>query len=210
MPPQVNFSCEDIVNEGFNIVRKEGLQGLSARSVARNLKSSTQPIYRAFDSMQQLEQVVLEKIKEYAAEYMLQGEETEKPFLSIGLRYVQFAREEKELFKLLYLSESAKGALFDSNIGPFHKLLDRMKADQHLQGLDETRLQRILQNMTIFTHGLTTLLWSNSLQYSKDSIRTILEQMGRTVIEWEWYQQLKTEEQAGRECEDIFSACEKP
>ncbi len=62
MPPQVNFSCEDIVNEGFNIVRKEGLQGY-ARSVARNLKSSTQPIYRAFDSMQQLEQVVLEKIK---------------------------------------------------------------------------------------------------------------------------------------------------
>ncbi len=102
-----------------------------------------------------------------------------------------------------------KELFFDSNIGPFHKLLDRMKADQHLQGLDETRLQRILQNMTIFTHGLTTLLWSNSLQYSKDSIRTILEQMGRTVIEWEWYQQLKTED---KQAENVktSSACEKP
>lgn len=203
MPPQVNFSREDILNEAFQIVRKEGLQGLSARSVAQNLKSSTQPIYRAFDSMQQLEQAVLNKVKDYAVEYMLRGAETEEPFLNIGLRYVQFAREEKELFKLLYLSENAKGS-FDSITGPFHKLLDRMKSDQHLQGLDEARLRRILQNMAIFTHGVTTLIWSNSLEYSDEPVRAMLEQMGRIVIEWEWYQQLNIQEQASREIKEKF------
>ena len=79
-----------------------------------------------------------------------------------------------------------------------------MRFDQHLQGLDEARLRRILQNMAIFTHGVTTLIWSNSLEYSDESVRAMLEQMGRIVIEWEWYQQLNIREQASREIKEKF------
>lgn len=200
MPPQVNFSRETIVSEAFEIVRKQGLQGLSARSMARRLKSSTQPIYREFESMQQLEQTVLKKVKEYAVEYMLQGEETEEPFLNIGLRYVQFAREEKELFKLLYMSENS-GESFQAITGPFHQLLERMKTDQHLQGLDEASLPGILQKMAIFTHGLTTLVWANSIPYSEERIRALLHEMGRVVIEWEYHHQQKTQENECKETE---------
>jgi AcrR family transcriptional regulator len=73
MPPQVSFPKNVILNEAFEIVRQEGLQALTARKIAQNLKSSTQPIYRAFQSMKDLETAVIDKAKAYAVNYLLEG-----------------------------------------------------------------------------------------------------------------------------------------
>jgi AcrR family transcriptional regulator len=189
MPPQVNFSKEQILNEAFEIVRKEGLSALSARRIAQNLKCSTHPIYRAFQSMKELETAVIEKAKEYAITYLLQGDDTQEPFLNIGLQYFRFAQEEKELFKLLYLSGRISGNF--ENMGTlFEFLLDRMKEDSHLQGLSDASLKRIGTNMWIYTHGLITLTYGASLENAEEFVRNCLHQMGRAVIEWEHSHQL--------------------
>lgn len=199
MPPQVNFSKEQILNEAFEIVRKEGLSALSARRIAQNLKCSTHPIYRAFQSMKELETAVIEKAKEYAITYLLQGDDTQEPFLNIGLQYFRFAQEEKELFKLLYLSGrirvSFENRVRFENMGAlFEFLLDRMKQDSHLQGLSDASLKRIGTNMWIYTHGLITLTYGASLENAEEFVRDCLFQMGRTVIEWEHYHQNRSVE----------------
>lgn len=187
MPPQINFSKEQILNEAFEIVRKEGLEILSARRIAQNLKCSTHPIYRAFQSMKELETAVIEQAKEYATTYLLQGDDTQEPFLNIGLQYFRFAQEEKELFKLLFLSGRISGS-FENMGALFEFLLDRMKQDSHLQGLSDSSLKRIGTNMWIYTHGLITLTYGASLENAEEFVRDRLFQMGRTVIEWEQYQ----------------------
>lgn len=186
MPPKVNFSREEILNEAFEIVRKEGLQALSARKIAKNLHSSPQPIYREFDSMKQLEEEVIARAGEYAVAYFLQNEEGEEPFLQIGLRYVRFALEERELFQLLYMTEHGKDCFAEVN-PPFDGLLERMKQDQHLKDLDETVLKRILQHISIFTHGLSTLIYAGALSPSEEFIRESLNHMGSALIGWEQY-----------------------
>ena len=193
MPPQVNFSKEQILNEAFEIVRKEGLEVLSARRIVQNLKCSTHPIYRAFQSMKELETAVIEKAKEYAITYLLRGDNTQEPFLNIGLQYFRFAQEEKELFKLLYLSGRVGGSF--ENMGyPFEFFLDRMKQDPHLQGLGDASLKRIGTNMWIYTHGLITLTYGTSLENAEEFVHDCLFQMGRTVVEWEHYHQNRSVE----------------
>ena len=187
MPPKVNFSREEILNEAFEIVRKKGLHALSARRIAKNLNSSTQPIYREFESMKQLEAEVIARAREYAVAYFLRNEEGEEPFLSIGLRYVKFAQEEQELFRLLYMSKHGQGGFSVLNT-PFEALVERMKEDQHLKALDETALERILKHVAIFTHGLTTLIHAGALPPDEASVRESLFHMGRVLIEWEHYQ----------------------
>lgn len=187
MPPKVNFSREEILNEAFEIVRQEGLQALSARRIAKNLHSSTQPIYREFESMKQLEAEIIARAGEYAVAYFLRNEKGEEPFLSIGLRYVSFALEEKELFQLLYMSEHGKGCFSILN-SPFDLLLERMKQDPHMKALDEAALKRILKHIGIFTHGLTTLIHAGALPPSEESVRENLYHMGQVLIEWEHYQ----------------------
>lgn len=191
MPPQVNFSKEDILNVAFEIVRQNGLESLTARNIAWKLNSSTQPIYRAFDSMKDLEIAIIDRAKEFGISYLLQQDEKHPPFLSIGLQYLRFAWEEKELFKLLYLSGRIE-MNFEHLSYPLNVFLERMIQDPYLQGLDEAQLRQIFTLMWIFTHGLTTLASVDSARYSETFILDCLHQMGRIVIEWE-HQQRKGE-----------------
>jgi AcrR family transcriptional regulator len=186
MPPPINFSQDTILNEAFEIVRKEGLQALTARKIAQNLNCSTQPVYSAFGSMQELQDVVLKKAKAYAIGYLLQGQQNEEPFLAIGLQYFRFAQDEQELFNVLFLSPHTKDPEQDIFTPPL--LVERMKLDPHLQKLDEPTLQRLLSNMWIYTHGLATLSLASAQSYSEEFARERLLQVGEILITWELLQ----------------------
>ena len=102
MPPKTNFKKEKIMQIAFEILRKEGLGALSARKIAMNLKCSTRPVYTAFSSMTELQDAVIDMALQYAMKYFQQNNDcTGSPFLNMGIQYFRFAREEKELFKLL-------------------------------------------------------------------------------------------------------------
>ena len=192
MPPQINFSQEQILQVAFELVRQEGLKALSARLIAQKLKCSTHPIYRAFQSMQELEKAVIEKVKGYAIEYLLQENEAEEPFLNIGLQYFHFAQTETEFFKLLFLEGRMKNSPEQTGL-PFLPMLARMRQDPHLQGLSEASLKRIGRDMWIFTHGLITLLHGIELEHAEEFVRNSLVKMGQTLIEWEHFQRIKAD-----------------
>jgi len=185
MPPKVNFTKERILQQSFEIVRKEGLGTLSARKIALNLHCSTRPIYTAFRSMKELQEAVIQEAREYAMTYLLQKhEDAYSPFLNLGLRYFRFGQEEKKLFELLYL-EGKMGITFEKMGYPFIPLLDRMKQDPRLQGLSEASLKRIGVNMWIYTHGLVSLSYSAPPQNAEEFVCDYLQQMGKALIEWE-------------------------
>lgn len=183
MPPPINFSQEIILNEAFEIVRKEGVAGLTARRIARNLNCSTQPVYSAYASMMELKRAVLIKAREYAVNYLLQCSDDKGPFFAIGMQYFRFAQEEPELFKWLFLSPQS--ADDDQDIFAPPLLLERMKLDKHVNNLDETTLKRLFSNMWIYTHGLTTLAQSSARSQPEAFARERLLQMGEILIVWE-------------------------
>ena len=58
MPPKFKFDKEEIVQTAVEVVRQHGWNGLSARSIAKELNASTKPIYGYFKSMVVLEEAV--------------------------------------------------------------------------------------------------------------------------------------------------------
>ncbi len=54
MPPKFKFSKEKITQTALDIVRKDGAQALTARSLALALGSSAKPIFGYFQSMDEL------------------------------------------------------------------------------------------------------------------------------------------------------------
>jgi AcrR family transcriptional regulator len=188
MPPQVNFTKDRILKTAFEIVRREGLGALSARNIAQQLHCSTRPIYTAFQSMPELVAAVIKTAREYALNYLLQGSKENEPFLTIGLQYFRFAQEEKELFKLVFMSDRS-GIDLEKMLASSSLIIERMKQDQHLQELPDETLRRIFRDMWIYTHGLITLTYKASLEDAEKFVHDCLFQMGRTVIEWEHYHQ---------------------
>ncbi len=109
MAPSVKFTKEEIVDAAMRVTRANGIGSLTARSLASELGASTRPMFTYFDSMDELKHEVHEAAKGVYKDYVERGLAEPVPFLGVGLHYIRFAREEPELYKLLFL-EKPEGA----------------------------------------------------------------------------------------------------
>jgi AcrR family transcriptional regulator len=185
MPPKMSFTKERILDCAFDIIRKDGLGALSARRIAQELKCSTRPVYGTFVSMAALQAAVIQKAREFALNFFLvERQDSDTPFLSLGLRYFQFSQEERSLFTLLYM-EGKMGGSFENLGRHFAPLLDRMKTDPCISGLSEVALKRLGTNSWIYTHGLIALIHAFKPDDAEELIRKFISQMGLVLCEWE-------------------------
>lgn len=180
MPPVTQFSKESILNEAFAILSREGLDTVSARSIAASLGSSTQPVYSAYPSMDALKADLVEKAKAYATAFLVSGDEGADTFLSIGMQYLRLARRDREIFKLLFMAN-----LVDADpTYPFSslELIDLMRRDRHLGALDDAALRRLLEDMCVFTHGLALLIIRSGSFPDEKDLRDRLYRVGGVFI----------------------------
>ena len=106
MARKESITITDILNTAFALTREEGIAGATARNVAKKAGCSTQPIFRVYHSMEELWRAVYEKAVSFFEDYYeFYPKMGDTPFLNIGMAYISFAREEKNLFKLLFIEE---------------------------------------------------------------------------------------------------------
>ncbi len=155
MPPKVKTTKEDIVNAAIDIVRKNGVQALNARSLASVLGCSTQPVFSNFKTMEELSLAVVGKADELCNEYMKQEAESGKypVYKASGMAYIRFAKEEKELFKLLYMrdrSEEPYSKETDAN----NEMIDIVRKNT---GMDTEVAKLFHLEMWAFVHGIAAM-----------------------------------------------------
>lgn len=104
MPPKVKFQKEEIVAAALEAVRENGVDGITAREVARRLGVSTRPIFTWYESMDQLKRDVFYRVRELYRGEIEAGLSESIPFLGVWRQYLRFAQREPELYKLLFLT----------------------------------------------------------------------------------------------------------
>lgn len=155
MPPKVKVTKEDIVNAAVDIVRKSGAQAINARTVASVLNCSTQPVFSNFAAMDELRLAVVEKADILCQEYMRREVESgEFPtYKANGMAYIRFAKEEKELFKLLYMRDRSRELIPENS-----KLTDEMESIVHGNtGLSGVDVKLFHLEMWAYVHGIATM-----------------------------------------------------
>lgn len=171
MPPSVRFSREDVLNAAYQLVRREGSNALNARSVAKELGGSTQPIFRLFSCMEELKQAVIElALNTWKASLRERMQLSAFPYLTIGMAYLIFARDEPELFKLLFMRDRVSdGSCTDYNMDWGIPLLENsMKVD-----MDTAR--KLYERNWLYCHGLAVSIATKYLPCMDEcEMRTIL------------------------------------
>lgn len=104
MPPKARFRKEEIVGAALGVAREKGIDAVTAREVARALGTSVGPIFTWFETMEQLKTEVYEGAKGVYRGYVERGLAEPIPFLGVWRQYLRFAREEPELYRLLFLT----------------------------------------------------------------------------------------------------------
>lgn len=174
MPPKAKITKDMIIEAGVKIVRANGADSLNVRRVAAALSCSTQPVMYHFKTVKELKAAVYEASDKLHTEYIMTPDpNAENPFLSIGLRYIQFAEDEKRLFRFLFQSDSFQNISFT----------DLMNADDLLPvtatlckaaNLSKTQARNAFETMFICVHGIASLIANNSINYDKTHFEKIL------------------------------------
>ena len=171
MAPKNKFTKEEMVEAALRVVRSRGIDCLTAKTIADELGTSTRPIFTGFGAMDEVRQAV------YAAAVRVYdgctgaGLKEEIPFLGVGKSCIRFAREEPELYRLLFLTRM-----------PEYSAIRSMR---HLQELVRPTLIRIYQitaeeadryfrDLWLVVHSLSTLIVTGDCPYSDREIGQIL------------------------------------
>ena len=173
MAPKNKFTKEEMVAAALQVVRTKGIEGLTAKTMADALGTSTQPIFTAFGSMDTVRQEVCAAAVRVYDRYTNAGLQEEIPFFGVGMQYIRFAREEPELYRLLFLTR-AQGQGWSA-----------MQSMKHLQTLVRPTLMEIYQiteleadlyfrDLWFVVHSLSTLIVTGDCPYSDQEIGQVL------------------------------------
>lgn len=172
MPPKVKITKEDIVNIAVEIVRKNGVQAINARNIASLLNCSTQPVFSNFSTMDELCLAVVAKADLLCQDYMKREVESgEYPiYKANGMAYIKFAKEEKGLFKLLYMRDrSDEKTLEESDIN--NKMMEIVHSNTRLN-IDNAKLFHL--EMWAFVHGIASMFATGFLNLEWELVSKML------------------------------------
>ena len=172
MPPKIKITKEEIVDTALNLVREAGEQALNARSIAAKLKCSTQPVFSNFETMEDLHNAVKEAAYAEYQSYLKTEMEAGKypPYKASGMAYIRFAREEKELFKLLFMCDRSNEKPEDDR-EPFRPLLELLQKNL---GLSEDEAYMFHMETWICAHGMATMLATSFVDWDEAFISKVL------------------------------------
>lgn len=177
MARKESITVDRILDTAFAMTREEGFANVTARRVAARAECSTQPIFRVYKNMEELWNAVYQRAAEFFLDYYeLYPRVSKVPFANLGMAYIAFAREEKHLFELLFLSEAKDGMqrksmyeLLNGNKGNvFYEInLARVQGCQDPSGL--------FMRMWIFIHGAACMTLTGDYDLSNQDTMELLE-----------------------------------
>ena len=181
MPPKVIFNKAQIIDSSLKIVKEKGFKQLSAREVARELISSTRPVYENFQSMDELKKTVLQKIVDLLYEYVTR-QYTKNAFLNTGVGYVLYARDHREFFKVIFLEDNDASGIIDEMLKKLDKEI--VKKVPELKKLSHTERKALLRKGWIYTYGFAVMVFSGYIKNNHDAyIIKMLSEAGTIFIE---------------------------
>ena len=181
MPAAKRISKEAIIDAAAAVLRTGGFEAINARSVAKALGCSTQPIYLSFRNMEELKsaltQRAIEQHTQRVRESLRAHEGCDSRYSSYGMGFVKFAAEEKQLFRWLYLEGEQPGA-YQSDV--LMQEVTGVIVDEF--GYAEDTARRFHQDMIYFTYGLAILANTDHLHLTETELREAFRREFRALI----------------------------
>ncbi len=168
MPPRLKFTRELIIAAALDIVREKGIPGLTARALAAKLGCSVKPIFGLFKNMEEVQQTVMKAAdalyQSYLKEDMEKGEYP--PYKASGMAYIRFAKNEKELFKLLFMRDRSHEKI-EENREEIRPLIDLIK---QATGLSEEDAYLFHIEIWLYVHGIATMIATDYLDWNMEFV----------------------------------------
>lgn len=174
MPPKEKVSKAMIQETAFEMTREYGFAEVTARKLAERLGCSTQPIFRAYENMDELREDLFYMSTEFFCEQILAKRSRTMPaYLTLAYAYINLAKQEKNLFELI----ASVDDFGTQTIDEFLKEDDWLQIVNKLPGMDNRSVDekiRIFLMLWMFVHGMASLVVANRIVVSDKEIKELI------------------------------------
>ena len=154
--PKQRITREMVINAGFEIARKHGMEGVMVKTIADTIGCSVQPIYSYCQNMDSLRQEVAAKTSDFIRKYIGAHTDPKDLFRSTGKAYIRLAEEEPHLFKIFILHRrdgiSSLQDLYEKETSP--KVSEYIAEELNIS---ISQAKQLHLNMLIYTIGMGTI-----------------------------------------------------
>ena len=180
MPPKAKFTKEDIIEAAVKLTRENGEKALTARNLASMLGTTAKPVFGLFSGMDEVRSEVIRRADEiyheYLAKEMASGEYP--PYKASGMGYIRFAREEKHLFRLLFMRDRSN-EIIEEDRESIKPLIDLIVKNT---GITESDAYRFHLEQWLFVHGIASMIATNFLLWDDGDIGNSLTRIYKGLM----------------------------
>lgn len=184
MPPKAKITKEMILNTALEITRDSGFDAVNARSIAGRLQCSTRPIFTCYKNMNEMKADFLnfafDFYTKYVTDYGIHA--NVRSCLILPLSYVEFAGEETNLFKLLFIDDMELDMADAKDL--YNEIGNEQKAIAFSKdiGIELESAKAIFLDLFLYTHGIAVLTAAGKISLDSSSIENMVSNMLSALI----------------------------
>ena len=179
MPPKQRITREMILERSFEMFCREGMEVVNARSVAKALNCSTQPIFSYFSGMEDLKTALEQKAKELFENALHVEDMPGDPLINIGCAYTRFAAEQPCLFTHLFMLNKDDPLYPFMNAEARRDLVEREAAHA---GISFEQAKQVYIQMSIYIHGLAAVRAAHKANFTPEEMEAMIVNMNDLLI----------------------------
>ncbi len=176
MPPKPKITKNMILETVLKITQKTGFETVNARSIARQLHCSTRPIFTCYENMDELKKEFLEFAFEYYTQYVADYSSSvnKAQYLILPLSYIEFAKKESFLFKLIFLNDMDLNMVETDDF--YNEIGNEKKAKEFsdMLGIELEQGKKIFLDLFLYAHGIAVLTATGKLTLTSGTIEKML------------------------------------
>lgn len=177
MPPKPKYTKDQIIAAALGVVSQKGINALTAKELGHALNTSATPIFTVFNSMLEVQDAVKVAAMERFEAYAHKSDADMPVFKQVGMQMILFAKEEPQLYQLVFMSQNSDVRSFDdiySHLGSVaDECLNSIRKDY---GLSTEDAKTLFEHTWIHTFGIGTLCTTGMCDFSNEQISKMLTQ----------------------------------
>lgn len=172
MPAKKKITKEMILAMAMKILKKDGMEAVNVKNLAKHLNCSTQPIYLSFSGMDEL-RLELASMTVLEFEHRINKTAEKKATCLYGMDYIQFAQDEPELFRFLFMWAHA----FDEMKQILKPMIERSVAEiMKKYDIDHEEAEYFHDQLWMHTHGIASMIATGFCEWNLTKVEGMIEE----------------------------------
>lgn len=179
--PKQRITKEMILEAAFNYAKEKGFEQVVLKNIADEIGCSVQPIYSYYKNMGDLKEQVYGEAMAFYQSFIYSRVDNERLLESMARANVEFAKQETNLFKMLFLNK-IDGLNCFSDIYEWMGDKNATKQVMDRYSLSENAAKEIYLMLIIFAHGMANMIAISGANIPDEEIIEYLEKAYRAFI----------------------------